>query len=54
VRKSAYLGNAIEYTVDCAVGALFVVTDAAELPLAVGAELAIAFSPYGVIALPPE
>ena len=53
VRKSAYLGNAIEYTVDSEVGALFVVTDAAELPLAVGAEVAIAFAPYGVIALPP-
>jgi iron(III) transport system ATP-binding protein len=51
VRKSAYLGNAIEYTVDCEVGALFVVTDAAELPLAVGAEVTIAFAPYGVIAL---
>jgi len=53
VRKAAYLGSVMEYTVDTAVGPLFVVDGAVLQPLAIGADVAVAFAPHGVIALPP-
>jgi iron(III) transport system ATP-binding protein len=54
VRKAAYLGSVIEYTIDTAIGALFVIDGAVERPLAIGTDVAVAFAPHGVIALPPD
>jgi len=53
VRKSAYLGSVMEYTIDTAIGLLFVIDGSVLQPLAVGADVAVAFAPHGVIALPP-
>jgi iron(III) transport system ATP-binding protein len=53
VRKAAYLGNVMEYTVETAIGALFVVDPAVDRPLAVGTDVAVALAPHGVIAIPP-
>ncbi len=52
VRKAAYLGHTMEYTVETEIGVLFVIDDDVERPLAVGAEAAVAFAPHGVIAIP--
>jgi len=52
VRKAAYLGNAMEYTVETAIGALFAVNAVTDRPLAVGAEVAVELAPHGVIAIP--
>jgi iron(III) transport system ATP-binding protein len=53
VRKTAYLGNVIEYTVDTAIGALFAINPLAEQPLIAGADVAVELALYGVIAIPP-
>src|SRR5206468_6659383 len=52
VRKAAYLGNVMEYTVETAIGPLFVIDAAVDRPFAVGAEVAVALAPHGVIAIP--
>jgi len=53
VRKSAYLGSVMEYTIDTGIGPLFVIDARVLRPLAVGADVAVAFAPPGVIAMPP-
>jgi iron(III) transport system ATP-binding protein len=52
VRKAAYLGNAMEYTVETAIGALFAVNAATDRPLPVGTEVAVGLATHGVIAIP--
>jgi len=52
VRKAAYLGSTMEYTVDTAIGALFVIDGGVDRPLAVGANVAVALAAHGVIAIP--
>jgi len=52
VRKAAYLGNAMEYTVETAIGALFAIRPVAEPPLVVGADVAVELAIHGVIAIP--
>jgi iron(III) transport system ATP-binding protein len=52
VRKAAYLGYTMEYTVETEIGPLFVIDDAVDRPLPVGADAAVAFAPHGVIAIP--
>ena len=53
VRKAAYLGNVMEYTVETAVGALFAINPLAEQPLVVGSDVSVELAPHGVIAIPP-
>jgi iron(III) transport system ATP-binding protein len=53
VRKAAYLGNTMEYTVDTAIGPLFVIHGRVDRPHAVGDTVGIALLPHGVIAIPP-
>ncbi len=53
VRKAAYLGHTMEYTVETEIGSLFVLDRRVERPLAVGADVAVGFAPHGVIAIPP-
>jgi hypothetical protein len=52
VRKAAYLGHTMEYTVETAIGLLFTIDNRVDRPLAVGAHVAVAFAPHGVIAIP--
>ena len=52
VRKAAYLGHTMEYTVETELGALFVLDRRVEEPIAVGTEVAVSLAPYGVIAIP--
>jgi iron(III) transport system ATP-binding protein len=53
VRKAAYLGSTMEYTLATPLGDLFVIDGGVDRPLAVGAETGITFAPHGVIVLPP-
>lgn len=53
VRKAAYLGGLMEYTLDTPVGELFVVSTAVDRPLAIGSEVGVALAPHGVVAMPP-
>src|SRR6266550_1368150 len=52
VRKAAYLGYTMEYTVDTGIGALFTIDNRVDRPLAAGTTVAVAFAPHGVIAIP--
>jgi iron(III) transport system ATP-binding protein len=52
VRKAAYLGHTMEYTVETPIGELFAIDSRVDRPLAVGSEVAVAFAPHGVIAIP--
>jgi iron(III) transport system ATP-binding protein len=52
VRKAAYLGTHMEYTVEAPVGQLFVVDRDVARPMAAGTEVAIGFSDHGVALVP--
>jgi iron(III) transport system ATP-binding protein len=52
VRKAAYLGNVMEYTVETAIGVLFAINPVAEQPLAVGSDVAVDLAIHGVIVIP--
>jgi len=53
VRKAAYLGGVIEYTLDTDIGALFAVATAVEHPFAVGDNVSIELAHHGVVLIPP-
>jgi iron(III) transport system ATP-binding protein len=48
IAKSAYLGSHMEYTVECALGSLFVVDRATADPYPIGAELWVGFGKRGI------
>jgi len=52
VRKAAYLGYTMEYTVDTGIGSLFTIDNRVDRPLAAGMTVAVAFAAHGVIAIP--
>ena len=52
IRKAAYLGYTMEYTVDTGIGALFTIDNRVDRALAVGTTVAVGFAPHGVIAIP--
>ena len=52
VRKAAYLGTHMEYTVEAAIGQLFVVDRDVARPLAAGTDVAIRLSDHGVALVP--
>ena len=54
VRKAAYLGGLMEYTLDSPIGDLFVISMAVEQPLAVGTGVGVAFARHGVVVIPPS
>jgi iron(III) transport system ATP-binding protein len=54
VRKAAYLGGAMEYTLDTGIGALFAVSMAVDRPHAVGEAVSIELARHGVVLVPPE
>jgi len=49
VRKAAYIGGSMEYTVDTAIGQLFIVSMAVDRPLAVGASVGLVLANHGVV-----
>ena len=53
VRKAAYLGGLMEYTLDTAIGDLFVVSTAVDRPLPVGTVVGVALADHGVVVIPP-
>jgi iron(III) transport system ATP-binding protein len=53
IRKAAYLGGLMEYTLDTALGDLFVVSMAVERPLAAGTSVVVTFAGHGVVVVPP-
>jgi iron(III) transport system ATP-binding protein len=52
VRKAAYLGTHMEYTVDAPIGQLFVVDRDVARPIAAGTQVAIKLSDHGVALVP--
>jgi iron(III) transport system ATP-binding protein len=54
VRKAAYLGGTMEYTLDTDIGELFAVSNAVADPHAVGAGISIQLARHGVVLIPPE
>jgi len=53
VKKSAYLGQLMEYTLQTAVGELFVISTAVDRPLAAGSPLTLTLANHGVVVVPP-
>ena len=53
IRKAAYLGGIIEYTLDTSIGAMFAVSMAVEHPYAVGDAVSIELARHGVVVIPP-
>jgi iron(III) transport system ATP-binding protein len=49
VRKAAYIGGLMEYTVDTAIGQLFIVSMAVDRPLAVGTAVSLVLANHGVV-----
>ncbi len=54
IRKAAYLGSIIEYTLESTLGELFAVSTAVERPFAVGDGVSIELARHGVVLIPPE
>jgi iron(III) transport system ATP-binding protein len=54
VRKAAYLGQLMEYTLETELGELFAISTAVDTPLAVGATLRASLARHGVVVLPPD
>ena len=53
VRKVAYLGGLMEYSLDTDIGALFVISTAVERPFTAGSAVGIALANHGVVVIPP-
>jgi iron(III) transport system ATP-binding protein len=53
VRKVAYLGGLMEYSVESDIGELFVISTAVDRPLAAGSAVGIALADHGVVVVPP-
>jgi len=51
VRKAAYLGGVIEYTLDTPAGALFALSTAVDQPWAVGSTVGVRLATHGVVAI---
>jgi iron(III) transport system ATP-binding protein len=54
VRKTAYLGGQMEYTLDTEIGELFVISTAVDRPLAHGDAISVALANHGVVVIPPS
>jgi iron(III) transport system ATP-binding protein len=53
VRKSAYVGQLMEYTLATELGDLFAISTAVDKPLQVGHSLAVGLANHGVVVVPP-
>jgi iron(III) transport system ATP-binding protein len=54
VRKAAYLGGTVEYTLDTPIGELFAVSQAVEAPFARGDSIVVTLASHGVVVVPSE
>jgi iron(III) transport system ATP-binding protein len=54
VRKAAYLGNVMEYTIDTALGEIFAVSSAVDAPLTPGARVGLRLAAHGVAVIPAQ
>ncbi len=54
IRKAAYLGNVMEYTIDTDAGELFAVSGAVDAPLAPGTRVGLSFAQHGVTTIPAQ
>ena len=54
VRKAAYLGGLLEYTLDSPIGELFMIAIAVDPPLAVGTGVGVELAHHGVVVIPPS
>jgi iron(III) transport system ATP-binding protein len=54
IRKAAYLGNAMEYTIDTPAGEILVVSSAVDAPLTPGTGVGLRLAPHGVAVIPPD
>ena len=52
ILKSSYLGDHLEYTVECKLGELFVVDNQIQTQHRTGANVSITFHSYGVSLIP--
>jgi iron(III) transport system ATP-binding protein len=52
IRKAAYLGGLMEYTIDTPAGDLFAISMAVDTPLAAGARVGVALAGHGVVVIP--
>jgi len=53
VRKVAYLGGLMEYSLDTEIGELFVISTAVERPFTAGSTVGVALANHGVVVIPP-
>ncbi|HEY3180199.1 MAG TPA: ABC transporter ATP-binding protein [Casimicrobiaceae bacterium] len=53
VRKVAYLGGLMEYSLDTDIGELFVISTAVERPFMTGSTVGVALANHGVVVIPP-
>jgi iron(III) transport system ATP-binding protein len=53
IRKAAYLGGIMEYTLDSGIGELFAISTAVDRPYAVGDGVSIELARHGVVLIPP-
>jgi iron(III) transport system ATP-binding protein len=53
IRKAAYLGGIMEYTLESGIGPLFAVSTAVDRPYAVGDGVSIELARHGVVLIPP-
>jgi iron(III) transport system ATP-binding protein len=53
VRKAAYLGGIMEYSLDTDIGELFVISTAVDRPLRTGAAVGVSLADHGVVVIPP-
>jgi iron(III) transport system ATP-binding protein len=53
IRKAAYLGGVIEYTLETPIGELFAISAAVDAPLAVGDDVGVLLAHHGVVVIPP-
>lgn len=54
VRKTAYLGGVLEYSLETAIGDLFAISPAVDRPLPAGSRVGVVFAGHGVVAVPPD
>jgi iron(III) transport system ATP-binding protein len=54
VKKASYLGQWMEYTLDTAIGPLFVISTAVDHPLAIGTHIGVTLAKHGVTVIPGD
>jgi iron(III) transport system ATP-binding protein len=54
VKKAAYLGQLMEYTLETPIGDLFVISTVVDSPFAVGAKVGVTLASHGVVVIPPS